>query len=1365
MGYYKNNLGTLVSNQLTAIDGSAYAGLHSSGAFPQEVMQITLNTNAVINTGEKIEISFLAHQFTISTFFPNSGHFDVYGITPATATPTLNASSNTNTIAATNGINFLGRSAIISNTSSFQEYIISFTAANNYDRLLFVPTSLQIAGTGTTTDTFLGIDRIILREHIDTDGDTIPNYFDKDSDNDGCFDAIEGGQGFALTDLDADNELQNINATTGLSTDVTNQTNGQAIGTSLDNTLTSVQCDDDGDGVPNITDVCNGFDDTADNDNDGVPDGCDLDDDNDGILDTHEGNTNYVNQFLFGPDFYSNPTSNITPHPTNGTGASGVFDGNTVFDSPTGSFGQWNNSVPTGIFNPALILNVDLVQNIDRVTGFAMHNDAGPNDNHSVLDFDVYITVDGVEYKESLTSSGAISGNAGQSAETFTFSRAYHNVEDLRVEIMTADSDLVQITELGFIGTVSTTIDTDGDTIPNSLDLDSDGDDCPDALESAVHDALVAGDVDNLVSGTLTTTSMPNAKVSGAVGDNGYLNVLEDVDTAAAVVVDTYFNTNYTTYALDGSTSACGVGMITQVFDDPASDRWIEVTNTHATDVIPPHGVTAAVFVNPSGSLSGEDADGFFPQPNALQPGETFIISTNGAVANIASGVTDTAAPMMSLTTSATTTDYTITLMRGKSSTLYTYDGSYEVLPKIPAKTSWVRKDEVTQPNRVYTSDEWVAFIDDAIVDYTDNQDDPSLERHPHAPLLSEINTALATDNMRPGVHKVGPTVYQSGAWSNGTPDRSRKVRVLEDYTTSSLFGVRALEVDNGSTFSISDNALVVSESVNIVGANDEIRLVSSDDTNKAQLVQTHEGSSGTLGLGKLLVDQNSTVPSTYRYNYLSSPVNTIGQNTYRVADVLKDGTTKLGTNNTNGAKDINFIGGYDGAATDPISIAEYWIYTYASASGNVSNWASKGSTGVIPATDGFIMKGPGVAQNYTFEGAPKDGTLTTAIGAGESYLVGNPYASALSVRKFIQDNPSTTGTLYFWQHVGETDTSSTNTSGHNYGGYVGGYATINLSAAVAANQTSLPTDGRAGALGTGYVAPGMFVPIGQGFFIEGAAGGAVSFNNSQRTYVTEGSTSVFYKSADKTKKTKTASKSSTSSNGLPVLKLGFDYLSEDQVSFHRQLAISFKQGNSFAVERGYDSEIYDIGVTDAYWKFPTQDEKFVIAGVQAITKDLEVPLEVVMNYNGEVRFSIDELEGIEEDLFIEDKLTGVSYPLSEQGFAITLAKGVYTDRFFVSFEKPKETNSGVLGVDDISLLEEAIQVYKSSDALVIVNTQNNVIDHVSLYTVLGQSVQEWKEATSESEVRLPLRNVAAGVYLVNVNTENGVAMKKIVIE
>ena len=49
-----------------------------------------------------------------------------------------------------------------------------------------------------------------------------------------------------------------------------------------------IDADTDDDGVLNDVDVCEGFDDNADHDADGVPDGCDLDNDNDGILDTIE---------------------------------------------------------------------------------------------------------------------------------------------------------------------------------------------------------------------------------------------------------------------------------------------------------------------------------------------------------------------------------------------------------------------------------------------------------------------------------------------------------------------------------------------------------------------------------------------------------------------------------------------------------------------------------------------------------------------------------------------------------------------------------------------------------------------------------------------------------------------------------------------------------------------------------------------------------------------------------------------------------------------------------------------------------------------------------------------------------------------
>ncbi|MEP0389073.1 MAG: Ig-like domain-containing protein, partial [Dokdonia sp.] len=50
----------------------------------------------------------------------------------------------------------------------------------------------------------------------------------------------------------------------------------------------TVDADTDNDGVLNNVDVCEGFDDTADNDDDDIPDSCDQDDDNDGILDIIE---------------------------------------------------------------------------------------------------------------------------------------------------------------------------------------------------------------------------------------------------------------------------------------------------------------------------------------------------------------------------------------------------------------------------------------------------------------------------------------------------------------------------------------------------------------------------------------------------------------------------------------------------------------------------------------------------------------------------------------------------------------------------------------------------------------------------------------------------------------------------------------------------------------------------------------------------------------------------------------------------------------------------------------------------------------------------------------------------------------------
>ena len=97
------------------------------------------------------------------------------------------------------------------------------------------------------------------------------------------------------------------------------------------------------------------------------------------------------------------------------------------------------------------------------------------------------------------------------------------------------------------------------------------------------------------------------------------------------------------------------------------------------------------------------------------------------------------------------------------------------------------------------------------------------------------------------------------------------------------------------------------------------------------------------------------------------------------------------------------------------------------------------------PQSDGFIVKGPGRSQNYTFVGTPKDGLIQTTVGTDQSYLLGNPYPSTMSATRFIEDNLNAiTGTLYFWEQY-ESANGESNAAGHYASGYVGGYSIRNL--------------------------------------------------------------------------------------------------------------------------------------------------------------------------------------------------------------------------------------------------------------------------------------------------------------------------------
>ncbi|BFP42741.1 hypothetical protein FGF1_35860 [Flavobacteriaceae bacterium GF1] len=163
---------------------------------------------------------------------------------------------------------------------------VVFTLGTPVDRVVLT-FSNAVTSTSTQFSAFLISDLSWACAYRDFDTDGLFDHLDTDSDGDGCVDALEGANtALTLGDLDVDGSLGDVvDPANGIPTIAGA---GQADVSSTDAAVTGGNCDDDGDGVVNAADVCPTGDDTVDSDGDSVPDACDQDNDNDGILDVNE---------------------------------------------------------------------------------------------------------------------------------------------------------------------------------------------------------------------------------------------------------------------------------------------------------------------------------------------------------------------------------------------------------------------------------------------------------------------------------------------------------------------------------------------------------------------------------------------------------------------------------------------------------------------------------------------------------------------------------------------------------------------------------------------------------------------------------------------------------------------------------------------------------------------------------------------------------------------------------------------------------------------------------------------------------------------------------------------------------------------
>ncbi|MES2544424.1 MAG: choice-of-anchor D domain-containing protein [Bacteroidota bacterium] len=619
--------------------------------------------------------------------------------------------------------------------------------------------------------------------------------------------------------------------------------------------------------------------------------------------------------------------------------------------------------------------------------------------------------------------------------------------------------------------------------------------------------------------------------------------------------------------------------------------------------------------------------------------------------------------------------------------------------------------------------------------------------------LLPDVNVGMEIYNNKIISGQEAPMPFiteRTGDFATAVNSPTKEIRGMDimDYDWS-IVNVKHDITESSNNI---DLGMIVDPGKNVVMNNDNklqndwyLKLDGKIDLQgRSQLVQTTLSDLEPLSAGSLERDQQGT-KNIYNYNYWSSPVGPINaftnNNNSTIDGVFKDGT------NPASPTSINWIAGYNGSAGTPISLARFWLYKFQNVTPLYANWVQITETSSLAPSQGFTLKGSGAltaTQNYTFIGKPFNASITNPIAANNVNLSGNPYASAIDSQAFINDNSSSlTGAVYFWEHY------TTNNS-HNLAEYQGGYACRNLTGGTVPVSPALISG-----LGSSTRIPGRFIPVGQGFFVYGNnVGGNIVFNNGQRLFIKEDNiaSNVMFKNAQAIN-----DDDSYEEDTFAKIRLGYT----TQNNYHRQMLLGFMNEKATnGLDYGYDAILFDEQSNDAY--FSLQTNKLNIQGDGFFSTANIYPIGVKANVDGTVKFMIDGLENFpsDQEIYIYDADNDTYNDIKSGMFEVTVAVGENTTRFSLRFEnKPLGTNEN--NINDIKITH-----IQNNNTLIINNnlTDTNV-KKVTLYSILGSTVKTWDITNDEqTNIAIPIKNIATGTYIAKVETNNGFYNKKIII-
>ncbi|WP_374174311.1 T9SS sorting signal type C domain-containing protein [Flavobacterium tructae] len=402
------------------------------------------------------------------------------------------------------------------------------------------------------------------------------------------------------------------------------------------------------------------------------------------------------------------------------------------------------------------------------------------------------------------------------------------------------------------------------------------------------------------------------------------------------------------------------------------------------------------------------------------------------------------------------------------------------------------------------------------------------------------------------------------------------------------------------------------------------------------------------------------------------------------------------------------------------------------------TQWVRTPRTDNMVVGKGYIIRAPSNFSNSSktaypasFKGVPNNGNIETEVlASGKSYLIGNPYPSALSGERFVSEGIEgfiktneniINGTLYFWTH----NTPAKPVASNQYS--ADDYASFNLTGGTAARSD---VDYGSG----GGVKPTGEIAAGQSFFLTTKAAGKILFTNAMRLGAVDNG--QFFRPANTSRKT-TIEKNRiwlnmTSTTGA-----------------FKQLLLGYVEGATNNYETLYDGLTLD---GNQYLDFYSVSDanKFVIQARALPFTDADiVPLGYRTAVAGDFTIAIDEVDGkmANQKIYVEDKATGVIHDLTQSNYTFKTEMGNFTERLVLRY------TGKTLGVGDFENLKDGILV-SIKDKVITVQSSKENIKEVTVYDVSGKMLYN-KKKVSNTELQIQNLPSSNQVLLVKVTLAN----------